>query len=499
MKLNDTKPNIILCQCDQLRAFELGCYGNRIINTPNIDQLGYKGFRFNHAVTSNPVCMAARSSLLSGQYSRTCNGNLINDYVNTVGKPWRTIEPEFPEHSEKTHLRDPTLPEILEGAGYECATIGKWHIRPSPELLGFSYSVLPLNNHRHSNQQFLVDGKDIIDLEGFSVEREIERVEEFLNNWNSKEKKNPFFLYYNIMPPHMPLGDMPKKYLNMYDPRDILLRPNVFVDGELPFSDEWFKIYLWDYVYYHYNEPHTNKLPMDFDIRQLVALYYGGICWVDCMIGRMLNVLHECSLEEDTIVIFTSDHGDMLGSHHRWNKGVLFQESIRIPMIFHFPKKWKNDVNHDQVASTIDIMPTILEAIGFEKPAHLQGRSLMPILRGDTANLDENWSYVETSSSSGGQYLTEIGIRTPSHILGMCLDFADKKLVDQNFCFYDLENDPFELDNIVQTGRSSNVESSLKERLLLWNEKTPWLEDPRCDPDRGHLFDENGMPNERRF
>lgn len=144
-------------------------------------------------------------------------------------------------------------------------------------------------------------------------------------------------------------------------------------------------------------------------------------------------------------------------------------------------------------------MPTILEAIGFEKPVYIQGRSLLPILRGDTAFLDENWSYIETSSSSGGQDLTEIGIRTPSHLLGMCLDFADKKLVDQNFCFYDLENDPFELDNIVQTGKSTNVESSLKERLLLWNENTPWLEDPSCDPDRGHLFDENGMPNKRRF
>ena len=151
MELNDTKPNIIICQCDQLRAFELGCYGNHKINTPNIDQLSYKGFRFNHAATSNPVCMAARSSLLSGQYSRTCNGSLINDYVNIVGKHWGTIEPEFPEQSERTNLKDFTLSEILEMAGYECATIGKWHIRPSPELLGFSHSVLPLNNHRHSN------------------------------------------------------------------------------------------------------------------------------------------------------------------------------------------------------------------------------------------------------------------------------------------------------------------------------------------------------------
>ena len=79
------------------------------------------------------------------------------------------------------------------------------------------------------------------------------------------------------------------------------------------------------------------------------------------------------------------------------------------------------------------------------------------------------------------------------------MDSADKKIVDQNFCFYDIENDPFELDNIIQTGKDSNVESSLKERLLLWNEKTPWFDDPSRDPDRGHLFDENGMPNERNF
>ncbi len=123
-----------------------------------------------------------------------------------------------------------------------------------------------------------------------------------------------------MMPPHMPLGDMPEKCLNMYALEEIPLRANVAPDGRLPASDDWFKIYLWDYVYYHYLEPHTLKLPIDFDVRALTALYYGAVAWVDDMLGRMLQSLEANGLADDPIVIFTSDHGDTLGSHRRWKR-----------------------------------------------------------------------------------------------------------------------------------------------------------------------------------
>ena len=485
------RPNVILCVCDQLRAFATGCYGNEVIRTPHIDGLATDSVRFEIAVTSNPVCMAARSGILSGQHSRSCNGHLENDYADTGGKGYSVIEPEFPERNRGAHLPGTTLAEALSAASYRSAAIGKWHIRPAPETVGFDHSVLPLNNHRHSQQQFTIDGAAPVAIDGFSVDREIEQVEIFLAQ--AAASTDPFFLYYNIMPPHMPLGDMPQKYLDMYAPEDVPLRPNVERDGRLPESEDWFRIYLWDYVYYHYREPHTLELPQGFGIRELTALYYGAVTWVDDTVGRMLRSLEANGLADNTIVVFTSDHGDNLGSHHRWNKGVLLEESIRVPMLYRFPSRWPAAVNLHQVASTIDIAPTLLQACGLGLPDSMQGQSLLPILAGESTALARDWSFVETSGSSAGEGLSEIGIRTPSHLYGMCLDATSHELLDE-FCFYDLERDPYQLDNIVGRGRTPDLEDELKQRLLDWNEQTSWLADPDCGPDRTHLFDADGMP-----
>ncbi len=118
-------PNIILCTCDQLRAFEVGCYGNPIIRTPNLDRLAATGVRFETAVTTFPVCMAARSVLLSGQYNRTCTGGVGN--VALPQDDGRIYFPQYP-HAGRPHLRDATLPELVRKMGYHTAVIGKWHI-----------------------------------------------------------------------------------------------------------------------------------------------------------------------------------------------------------------------------------------------------------------------------------------------------------------------------------------------------------------------------------
>ena len=208
----------------------------------------------------------------------------------------------------------------------------------------------------------------------------------------------------------------------------------------------------------------------------------------------MLRSLESNGLADDTIVVFTSDHGDNLGSHHQWNKEVLLEESIRVPMLYRFPNRWPAEVNRNQVASTIDIAPTVLQACGLGLPDGLQGQSLLPVLAGEGTALERDWSFVETSYSSAGEGLTEIGIRTPSHLYGMCLDAQSHELVDADYCFYDLEQDPYELDNIVGCGRTPDLEGELKQRLLDWNEQIEWLADPDCGPDRTHLFDADGMP-----
>ncbi len=141
-----------------------------------------------------------------------------------------------------------------------------------------------------------------------------------------------------------------------------------------------------------------------------------------------------------------------------------------------------------------NIMPMILQACGVALPEGLQGQSLLSLLAGEGRALERSWSFVETSGSSVSRDLTEIGIRTPSHLYGIGLDAQSHELVEPDLCFHDLDADPYEFDNVVASGHAPEVEGELKRRLLDWNEQTPWLTDPDGGPDRTHLFDGDGMP-----
>ena len=283
------------------------------------------------------------------------------------------------------------------------------------------------------------------------------------------DRDNPFFLYYSISPPHMPLADAPEKYLTMYDPDDMPLRPNVFVDGEMAHDEHWFKVYLWDFLYYSQRLPYTLDLPQGFDLRTLTALYYGLTTWVDDMIGRMMDGLRANGLLENTIVVFTSDHGDNLGSHHRFNKGLLIEESIRIPMIFHAPWLWKSGVNDSQVAQLIDIMPTVLNASRMPRTRTRAGtKPGARYWQSERQQLDENWGFIETS---GG----EIGVRTPTHLLGRRVSASGGSGEGGPSAFFDLRNDPHELKNLAGTGAQALTEAELDDLLTAWDESTPWM------------------------
>ncbi len=449
----DQRPNVVVCMCDQLRAFELGSYGNEVIRTPHIDRLAREGVRFDLAVSNNPVCMPARSALLTGQYSRTCMGFLGNHAESGS-------MPEYPSQT-RDWLRDTTLPEAFRAEGYDTALFGKWHIKPAPNLVGFDYALFPRVHHRHTGQTFIENAGLGEVVEGFSVDFEAERVGEYL----AQDRENPFFMFYNISPPHMPLDDAPEKYRSMYSPDEVPLRPNAFVDGALAHDENWFKIYLWDFLYYQEHLPHTTDLPPGFDLRHLTALYYGLSTWVDDTVGRLMANLEAHGLGENTIVVFVSDHGDNLGSHHQFNKGQLIEESIRIPLIFHGGLSPR--VNSSQVAQLIDVMPTLLEECGISVPASVQGRALGPILRGECETLAEECAFIETHQGA-------IGLRTPTHLYGMQLAEDRRTIIPDNRCFYDLCEDPFEERNLA--GSASELERELAQRLSAWNAQTPWLE-----------------------
>ena len=454
------RPNLVLCMCDQLRAFEVGCYGNPVIRTPNLDRLAAEGVRFETAVTTFPVCMAARSVTLSGQYNRCCTGGVGN--VCTPIPGGAIYFPQYPVHG-RPHLKDQTLPEVLRDLGYRNSAIGKWHIHSWPHDLGFHDYVIPRMNHAHSAQPFSENGGPEFVPPGYSVDYECERVEELIRR--RAAGADPFFLFYNISPPHCPMSDAPRRYLTMYRPEDIPIRANVDLTKRLPEQDHWFKVYRWDYRYYNHHLPYTEDLPADFTLPRVIAEYYGMTTWVDDAVGRLLAALDNTGLSRDTIVVFTSDHGDYLGSHGRVQKGDLHEESIRIPLLIRWPASLRAGTVTEPVMGLVDVMPTLLGLLGVPAPAHVQGRDLAPVLGGGECP-DGNHAIVETGHG--------VGIRTPTHLYGLPFRRGTHDLDAAPHYFWDVARDPFELENLAGSQAQAAVAQDLDGRLRAWHAATPW-------------------------
>ena len=449
------KPNVIIIFCDQLRSFALGCYGNPFVKTPNIDRLAQGGFRFEHGVSNNPVCVPARSILLSGQYSRTCAGSRANEMCADNGLLGR---------NDRLKFKDPTLAEEFKKLGYKTALIGKWHVDTRPSLFGFDESVIP--NRIFTKGDFIKNEGKSYPVTGFTTDHEIVKTKEYLTQ--NKNSEQPFFLYYNIISPHMPLLDVPYKYSHMYDPKAVPLRDNVWMNGALPSDEMWFHLYMWQAQYSGKNQPVTAKASPDFTLRDLTALYYGAVTWVDDTVGEILQSLKDNGLEENTLVVFSSDHGDLLGSHHLWNKGHLYEESICIPMIYSWPGEIRPGENSRQVASLIDVMPTLLDLCGGTIPGSVQGQSLAPVLHGRKERLEQDYAFIETP-------YREMGIRTPTHMYGMLINKEDTAIEDDRFQFFDLQADPYELNNLAKSNASSSLAEELRAKVVQWDQSTPRL------------------------
>ncbi|MFB3893520.1 MAG: sulfatase [Phycisphaerae bacterium] len=462
MTKRTSRPNIVLCVCDQLRPHEVGCYGHPLVRTPNLDRLAREGVRFANAVTNVPVCMAARSVLLSGQHNRTCTGGVLN--VVYPGRPGDFNLPEYPERG-RPHLKDPALPEILRGAGYRTDVIGKWHIHSWPDEVGFDHYLIPRVHHCHSGQSFTQDGGEEFVPPGYSVDFEAGRVEQYLEE-QAARRGGPFFLYYAISPPHCPVADAPEKYLRMYDPASVPLRPNA--DPTRPFTHEdyWFRVYRWDFRYYNLKLPYTERLPEGYGLRELIAEYLGATTWMDAAVGRMLAALDRTGLAGNTLVVFTSDHGDSLGSLGLVQKGTPNEESIRVPLLWRWPGHVPaGRVEGRGVPSLVDIAPTLLRAAGLEPPGHIQGCDLGPVLAGRPGARAPAEAFVE--------YDDWLGLRTPDCTL--TLGKKDGRLSSTPTHYWNLREDPYQMRNLAAEAASRGRTRELIEKLAAWDRRTPWM------------------------
>ncbi|MGH9720112.1 MAG: sulfatase family protein [Bryobacteraceae bacterium] len=415
------RPNILLVLADQLRAQSVGCYGNQEISTPHLDKLASEGVLFRNTVANTPVCCPARAVMLTGKYAHR-NGMVANDL--------RLRESEV------------TIAEVLAREGYRTGFIGKWHldggprlpgfVPPGPRRQGFEFWAANECSHQHFNTHYFRDNAEPIPMKKFEAEGWTDIAIDFLEQ--SKQDGRPFFLSVAMGPPHDPYG-APEQYMKMYDPAKLTMRPN------------WKKA--------------APNVPGPAQI----AAYYAATTAVDDQIGRLSRTLSELGMAEDTIVLFSSDHGDMLGSHGLRLKRKPWEESIRIPGILRYPRRLKARQGTDALFSHVDFAPTLLSLCGIKPPPGTQGSDLTPVALGasrggpDSAFLQIFGPYEGDGTEDGWR-----GVRTAQYIYA--------RFRGRAWVLYDLENDPYQAKNLVGERAAAGIQAEMEKRLSRWMQRT---------------------------
>ncbi|MEV7633081.1 arylsulfatase [Microbacterium sp. NPDC089318] len=382
------RPNVVLIVADQWRGDALSCADHPVVRTPILDELAASGVRFDHAYSATPTCVPARASLMTGQ-SQERHG--LVGYVEGI---------DFPRANPVT------LPGVFRDAGYQTHAIGKMHVWPERARVGFDDVQLHdgfLHHARRERRGHLEDIDDYVhwlrrqpgvspDEEYFDhgagcnsiATRPWDKAEHLHpTNWitttagrflQRRDPTRPFFLYLSYHRPHPP-----------YDPPAWALEQFLAADEHRPLTGDWNGV--WDA---HRNDGgHQTSLgtmPADL-IRRARAGYYGAMAHVDLQIGRFLELLAQSDEAENTVVAFTSDHGEMLGDHDIYRKAVPYEGSARVPLIIaDAPERARDSSSRGRVSDALaelrDVMPTLLELAGVAVPDTVDGRSLAGVVAG---------------------------------------------------------------------------------------------------------------------
>ena len=455
------RPNLILITTDQHRGDCLGCDGHPVLETPYLDDLAEDGVRFTRAYTSVPSCTPARAGILTGM-DQWNHGRLTMHGNDPL---------EFPA----------TLPGELAKAGYHTQAIGKMHFLPSRRLYGFHHMLLDESARResprfHSDYHRWFDrakegeyGYRDHSVDWNSWVARPTHLPEHLHatHWaadeaiwflEQRDPTKPFFLWLSFARPHSPY-DAPQPYFDMYSHSPHIPKPAV---------GDWTE---------EFNRP-TADVNAAFshrserEVHRARAGYYGNVTFIDHQIGRVLYELrrHQHDEWDNTLVLLTSDHGDMLGDHHHWRKTYAYEGSARVPCLMRLPKHC--DFDRGQVLSLPvelrDIMPTLLDAAGMAIPESVDGDSLLRPARGDTSGWREFVMGEHTRSypwewDYGMQYVTDGKEKY------VWFHAADRER------FFDLEADPLELHDL-------SADPSAQERIERWRTRLADVNERRGDP-----------------
>jgi arylsulfatase A-like enzyme len=410
------KPNIVVVLADQWRPQAFGFAGDPNVKTPNFDRLAGESIRMLNAVAGMPVCSPTRASLLTGQRPIT-HGIFLNDVP---------LDPQAT-----------TLPKVLKIAGYDTGAIGKWHIDghgrsnfiPRERRQGFDYWKVLECTHDYNHSPYYGDDPEKHVWSGYDA---IAQTQDACSYLRSKAKASkPFFLWLAWGPPHDPYLTAPQKYRAMYEPMKLQLRPNVPAEMEL-------------------------------EVRKNLAGYYAHCTALDDALGELLAALKESGQAENTILVFSADHGDMLGSQGLWKKQKPFDESVRVPMLIRWPKGLGTAAKTlNAPINSEDVMPTLLGLVGEVAPKSVEGLDYSGYLRdgsnpGDDATVITCVSpFGEFERQKGGKEYR--GLRTTRYTYVRDLKGP--------WLLFDNEADPYQQKNLIGDPVTASLQAQLDEQL----------------------------------
>ncbi|MGI5899516.1 MAG: sulfatase-like hydrolase/transferase [Christensenellales bacterium] len=456
------KPNLLFIFTDEQAAKTMGSYGNSQISTPNMDRLAAQSQLFENAYVTQPVCTPSRSTILTGLYPHTngCTKNNIS-------------------------LRPDTkcFPELADFTGYTTGYFGKWHLgdevfaqhgfehwRSIEDIYALQYSperdksAVSSYSHYLAEQGYEPDTVNAHGAKCFSRTFAAGLTEEHgkpaylageTARFLKENKDEPFALFVNFLEPHMPFTG-PRD--EQYDYREIPL-PESFEEGR--YNTENSRLVQMRKRFFKHGQDGM-PLKTEEDWKRLIARYWGLISQVDSALGKILDALEENGLDENTIVVYTSDHGDMMGAHRVLTKGMMNEEAVKVPLLLRFP-----GIAHRRIAqpiSQVDLAPTLLEAMGKEVPGFLQGESWMPALSGECEpegrSVFIQWNPMHTSEDEA----LEDPVRTVITADGWKYN---QSWIGESELFY-LPDDPGEMKNLAGDSAFKPIIDRLRDEIKAW-------------------------------
>lgn len=452
-----SRPNVVVILTDDQRADCIGSADHPYlgIRTPNLDRIASEGARFRNAFVTTSLCSPSRASLLSGLYGHT--HQIINNFT------------DFPADL-------PSFPTQLAAAGYQTAYIGKFHMgedkdAPRP---GFDYWISHTGQGKYDANTWNINGKRVR-KEGYYTRV----VTEMAVDWLRQAHDRPFLLIMGHKAPHGPF--VPEdKYKNAFDDKPVGYPESAF---DLAGKPEWIEERLdtWHGIYgplYEFRKNFPDRSAAGVDrFADFVRSYLGTILSVDDSVGEVYRALRETGRLDNTLLIFVSDNGFLLGEHGMIDKRTMHEDSIRIPLLARWPQRIKPGTVVDEMVLNVDLAPSIIDLCAAKPLPRTHGTSFAPLFEGKTAGWRKSWFY-EYNYEKQFPYTPNVrGIRTADWKY-MHYPHGDNQPDRHKAELYNLKADPGERKNLIDDPAAAGKLAELKAELARLMTETDAIPDP---------------------